>query len=91
MLNKIAIVAGLMTVITLAQGSIARADNVRDAINGLDSVTDDIQENYNRQLPKIQELEERLKQLNYLCYYQGNNQACLESTEIYRRLNRGGN
>jgi flagellar basal body P-ring protein FlgI len=85
MLNKITIVTGLMTVIALSQGSIARADDVTDAINEANGVASQAEWYHENVLtPQIEQQERYLNQLQSLCI-QGNTQACRESTDFYRR------
>lgn len=87
MLNKIAIVAGLMTVISLAQGSIARADYTQDAIRDANRVAGEAEQFHQRvMVPAIQRQEGYMSQLNTACQ-QGNLQACRESTRLLRRQN----
>ena len=87
MFNKNTIAAGLLTVIALSQGSIARADYVTDAINEANGVASQA-EAYNRNviIPQVEQQESYLNQLQSLCY-QGNADACSESTNFYRRQN----
>lgn len=82
MLNKFAIVAGLMTVISLAQGSIARADYVSDAIDEANGVASQA-EAYNRDVvvPQVIQSEQYLNQLQSLCS-QGSTQACNEASAL---------
>lgn len=84
MFNKILIAAGLMTVITFS-GSIARADDVSDAINEANGVASQA-EYYNRNvlIPQIAAQEQYISQLQSLCA-QGDYQACEAATILIQR------
>jgi hypothetical protein len=87
MLNKITIVVGLITIISLTQSSIARADSVKDAIRDANRVAGEAERFHNGvMLPAIQRQENYMNQLNIACY-RGNLQACRESTRLLRRQN----
>jgi hypothetical protein len=87
MFNKVVILTGLMTAISLSQCPIAHADDVNDAIREA-NFTADVALRYNRNVvvPEIQRQERYNNQLQNACY-QGNTQACRKSTERLRRQN----
>lgn len=87
MFNKVVILTGLMTAISLSQCPIAHADYVNDAINEAYGVAGEaIRYNRNVVVPEIQRQERYNNRLQNACY-QGNTQACRKSTDRLRRQN----
>ena len=87
MLTKIILTAGLITIAALSQCQTAYADDVTDAINQANELVREGEARYKNELaPALKQQEEYLQQLHNACV-QGNNQACDEVTEFYRRQN----
>lgn len=86
MLNKIAIATGLMAVIIISQASIARADDVTDAIKDANILIRQMNEYDRTELqPAIAQQEQYLERLKSSCLQENNQQACNQFTEFYRR------
>ena len=87
MFNKVVILTGLMTAISLSQCPIAHANDVDDAIREANVlIREGTTIHRDVVLPEIQRQEWYNTQLQNACY-QGNIQACHESTERLRREN----